>query len=309
MKQTSRFLSAITLSLLTTFIACKKETTSGSTDNTNELATQADDQSGISVATDAVANDATIAIESTTSFSGSALNMTSSVCDAVITFDTSGATKKMIISYNGANCLGGYTRSGSIVVAMAKGMYWKNAGAVVTITYQNLKVTRTHDKKSITLNGTHAITNVSGGLLINLATLQAITHTLSSSDMSITFDDNTQRTWQVAKQRVFTYDNGVVVTTTGNHAEGSNTGIAVWGSNRFGHAFMTAITQPLVLRQDCNFRLTSGAVKHEGWAVATATFGLDADGNATSCPASGSYHYKLVWTGPAGKSHSSIHPY
>jgi hypothetical protein len=192
---------------------------------------------------------------------------------------------------------------------MAKGMYWKNAGAFVTVTFQDLKVTRVHDKKNFTINGTHIITNESGGLLRNLSTLHTITHNISSSNMSITFDDNTQRTWQVAKRREFTYDNGIVSRITGNHAEGSSTDIAVWGSNRFGKPFTTIIIQPLVIRQDCNFRVTSGTVKHEGWATATITFGLNSDGIPTACPGLNSYYYELIWTGLFGKAHSIIKPY
>jgi hypothetical protein len=115
--------------------------------------------------------------------------------------------------------------------------------------------------------------------------------------------------WKVARKRTFTYNYGVVITETGNHTEGTNTKIAEWGVNRFGHAFTTSITEPLVVRQDCNFRLTHGEVKHEGIATATATFGLDVNGNPTSCPGLGSYYFKLVWTGPGGNTHSAILPY
>jgi hypothetical protein len=127
--------------------------------------------------------------------------------------------------------------------------------------------------------------------------------------MTITFDDNSQRTWNVARKKVFTYDNGAVLTITGNHTDGNNNQIAEWGTNRFGNAFTTSITQPLVFRQDCLFRLTGGEVKHQGFATATVTFGLDANGAATSCPGTGHYYYKLSWTGPAGNTHNIILPY
>jgi hypothetical protein len=128
--------------------------------------------------------------------------------------------------------------------------------------------------------------------------------------MSVTFDNGSQRTWMVAVQRVFTYNNGVVITSTGTHTDGSNINIAEWGTNRFGHAFSTSILEPLVVRQDCSFRLVSGKVKHTAPAVtATATFGLDASGNPTGCPGTGHYYYKLEWTGPGGNLHTVILPY
>jgi hypothetical protein len=105
-------------------------------------------------------------------------------------------------------------------VSMAQGVQWKNAGAAVTITFQNVKITRLRDNKSVTINGAQTYTNVSGGLLANLPILNSITHRIHSSNLSLSFNDGTQRNWQVDKQRVFTYNNGAVITTTGLHTEG-----------------------------------------------------------------------------------------
>jgi hypothetical protein len=193
---------------------------------------------------------------------------------------------------------------------MAQGVQWKNAGAAVTVTFQNLKITRVRDNKSITINGSKTYTNVSGGLLINLPTLGSITHAITSTGLSITFDNGSQRSWQVSKQRVFTYSGGGVVTTTGTHTDGNNTGIAEWGTNRFGATFATSIVEPLVVRQDCSFRLTSGKVKHTTPTVtATATFGLNANGEPTTCPGLGTYYFKVIWTGANGNSITVISPY
>jgi hypothetical protein len=127
--------------------------------------------------------------------------------------------------------------------------------------------------------------------------------------MSITFDNGSQRNWQIARQRVFTYNNGVVITTTGLHTEGNTSGVAEWGTNRFGRTFTTSITNPVVIRQDCNFRITAGKVTHTVPAfVSSATFGLNAAGNPTSCPA-GNFYAKLEWTGTGGNTYSALIPY
>jgi hypothetical protein len=103
---------------------------------------------------------------------------------------------------------------------MAQGVHWKDQGAQITLTFHDLKITRVSDNKSITINGTQTYTNVSGGLLINLLTLGTITHSITSSNMSITFDDGTQRTWNVAKQRVYTFSGtNVSITISGTHTE------------------------------------------------------------------------------------------
>lgn len=308
MQTNFRLLPVLILALLTTFTACKKD--SKPADSTTELATHADDQNRVSSQMDAVASEASLALESSASYSGGRLqNPPVIICDATVNFDSTSNPRKITITYNGSSCNGNYTRTGTVVVSMPAGVHWKDQGATITVTYQNLKVTRTSDNKSITINGSHSITNVSGGLLFNLSGQQSITHIVSSDGMSITFDNNTQRTWQVATRRVFTYNNGIVLTITGNNSMGNVDGIAEWGVNRFGHEFMTSITQPLVIRQDCSFRLTAGEVKHEGFGTATATFGLDAGGNPTSCPGNGHYYFKLTWTGPGGNTASTILPY
>ena len=312
MKKTSLFHYLFALSLLLTFTACKKDSKSEDTD----IATHADDQSEVSAEVDAVANDADIALESNSAFTGrfngtGGINGTQGViCDATVTVNTASNPRTITITYNDTNCLGTHFRTGVVVISMAQGVQWKNAGAAITVAFQNLKITRLRDNKSITINGSQTYTNVSGGLLINIVALGTITHAITSNGLSITFDNGSQRSWQVAKQRVYSFNGSGVLTTTGTHTDGNNTGIAEWGTNRFGGVFATSIVEPLVVRQDCNFRLTSGKVKHTTPLVTgTATFGLNANGEPTTCPGSGTYYFKIVWTGPNGNSITVIRPY
>ncbi len=310
MKKSILYLSAITLSLSIFFTACKKDSNVSSTDTTAQVTTQADDQSRVASETDQVSNEANASLEVSPSMTGRMDGFQNLICDATIVADTVSNPRTITITYNGANCSGKKTRTGVVVISMAAGVHWKNAGAVVTVSYQNLKITRTSDNKSITINGTHTLTNVSGGLLVNLPVLQTITHTITSSDMSVTFDDGSQRTWSVARQRVFTYNNGVVISVTGTHTDGTNTGIEEWGTTRFGKAFTNATLSPIVVRQDCSFRITSGSTQHTTpLATVVVTYGLDASGNPTSCPGSGTYYYKAVWTGANGKVVTVIAPY
>ena len=306
----ARFLTAIafTAGFLLLLSSCQKDTSSK--DYSSETSTHADDQNRFSGEVDAAANDVVLTLDATAGFSGRGESIQSLICDATIVVDTMSNPRTITITYNGSNCLGTRTRTGVIVVSMAQGVRWKNAGAQLNVSFQNFRVTRISDGKSITLNGTQTFTNVSGGLLINLPVLNSITHTITSSNMSVTFDDGSQRVWQIARQRVFTYNNGVVITVTGTHSQNGVTGIAEWGTNRFGNSFTSAITQPLVFRQDCMFRLGSGKVVHATSLFnASATFGLDANGNPTGCPGTGAYYLKLEWTGPAGNTRMALIPY
>jgi hypothetical protein len=302
-------LLVISFSLALTFTACKKDNSSSS-GNTNiseaDATVQADDQTRVSEDVDAISNDVDAAVSSESSLSGKILT---DVCNAVAVADTTGDTKKITITYDGLNCNLNRSRTGTVVISMPKGVHWKDAGAVITVNV-DMTIKRVIDNKSITIKGTKTITNVTGGLLKDLSSIQGgIEHDINSDGITITFDNNTQRSWKLAIKRNFTYDDGIVISEEGMHTEGSTPGVAVWGTNRFGNAFSWAITSALVVRQNCKWRLTSGATVHTGtWGVATMTFGLDATGAETSCP-DGSYYFKTIFVGNAGKTYTFILPY
>lgn len=301
--------ATVTTSLL--FTACQKN----ADDDQNatietEASTHSDDENFFSSESEAALTDVDGQLEATAGFTGRGNEVQSLICDATVVVDTTVNPRTITLTFNGANCLGNRTRTGVIVISMAQGTRWRNAGASVNVTFQNFKITRVRDNKSVTFNGTKTYTNVSGGLLVNLATLNQITHTVTSNNMSVTFDNGSQRTWQIAKQRVYTYNNGIVISIRGTHTDGDATNIAEWGTNRFGRSFRTSTREPVVIRQDCNFRITRGWVKHVTQAFTTdVTFGLDAQGNPTSCPGNNFYYMKIVLTTAGGNTRTVILPY
>lgn len=313
MKKMIQSLSSI-VAVCMLFAACSKDVETNDTVSTN-LQVQSDDQSRVAGEVDAVADDANVILNHPDYASygmntpASTNSIHNAICDATVSIDTTGTTRSITIVYNGGHCGFNRIRTGTVVISMAKGVQWGNAGAQITVNFNALKVKRVSDNKSLTLNGTQIITNTSGGRLINLPQGITITHTITSSNMSLTFDNGMVRNWQVAKQRVFTYSNGIVITGTGLHSDGTHQGIAEWGTNRFGIPFASAVTQPIVVKQDCSFRIVSGQVTHYREDVTTtATFGLDATGTATTCPGTGKYYLKLVWTDSV-RSHTVILPY
>ena len=144
----SRFLPylAVCLSAIFVFVSCKKE--SSSSDFTSESTTHADDQNRFSAEVDAAANDANIVLETSPGFSGRGEGTQSLICDATVVVDTLSNPRTITITYNGTNCLGNRTRTGVIVISMAQGVRWKNAGAQLNVTFQNFKITRVIDNKS-----------------------------------------------------------------------------------------------------------------------------------------------------------------
>jgi hypothetical protein len=331
MKTKLFFSIAATAAVAGLVIACNKSnpTASGNSTPNNsvtQVQTQASDETQVTNELDAATNDVNNSLNVQASFSGNTstsyssgvitdgggsngLNIDYGICDATVTADTTNGLRELIITYNGTNCRGNRTRTGTITIAIPVGTHWRDKGAVVTVSIQNLKITRIWDNKTITLNGTYTYTNVSGGLLRDLASLGTITHTITADSVTILFADSATRVWSVAKQRVFTYNDGVVITTTGTHSDGTNTNVSVWGTNRYGNSFETLIVQPMTIAQSCDYRLVSGQTETIRPAVTTTiTYGLDADGNPTSCPGTGTYYYKIVWL-INGKSYTWIAPY
>ncbi|HVW61202.1 MAG TPA: hypothetical protein VHC48_14225 [Puia sp.] len=328
MKTRSLYLIGAAVAVMSILYACKKDSNNNNNSGQSaaDLQTQSDDQTQVSNETDAVVDDVNVMLGSQAAVSGSSSDPgvkyqvvtndakpigNAGICDASATLDSSAGSYHLTITYNGTNCAGNRKRTGTVVVSWAAGTHWRDKNAVVNVSIQNLKITRVWDNKSITLNGTHTYTNVSGGSLLDLALgkIESVTHTVTSDDMSITFDNGAKRTWHVARQRVYTVVNqNAVITTTGLHTDGNNTGISEWGTNRWGNDFVTQITQALVIDQACSWRLTQGEVKIIRPAVTTTiTFGLDANGSPTGCPGDGTYYFKLVWQ--AEKTYTFILPY
>ncbi|HVM87988.1 MAG TPA: hypothetical protein VMT76_07345 [Puia sp.] len=319
MKTNNLFRIALLAVAVTFFaIACKKDNSasSGSTSST-DVQTAADDQSMLSTQNDALSDDATASLNANASISGASFDAEikagsvslggsialGSMCGATVTYDTANGNKIITIVYNGDDCVGRFTRTGKVVITMAQGSHWKDQGAVVNISVDTLTITRKRDGKSFVINGSKTITNTSGGLLADLATTDSIVHDFTAN-WTVTFPNGQSRTWTSTKHRVFTYSNGVVVTTTG-----SETGV-----NRFGVTFSLTITQPKVIAQSCDFSLTAGqdSITRSDNITSVITYGLDANGNVqTSCPLPSGYYYaKLVWTnGNNGKQYTYIFPY
>jgi hypothetical protein len=317
-------------------VACSKNNSTGGSGSTSngttvaEVQTESDDNTQVSNEMDAMNNDVNNSLNASPTFSGASysgsvadgkgvvtdggggsINIDYSICDATVTTDTANGLRQIIITYNGTNCWGNRTRTGVVVISIPVGVRWRDSGAVVTVSIENLKITRIRDGKTITLNGTYTYTNVTGGLLKDLATLGTITHTIAADSVTIQFADSATRVWSVAKQRVFTYNDGVVITTTGTHSDGTNNDVAIWGVNRYGNSFETLITQPMVIAQSCDYRLTSGQTETIRPALTlTITYGLDSNGDPTGCPGNGYYYFKAVWVlNGSGKTYTFIAPY
>lgn len=290
------------------FTSCKKDKATTPNSEADESSTFSQHSSDVNTSNntaDMSMEDAENAIAPSSLSGARVTSLYSNICGANVDTTQITLNKKVVITYTGTSCDGLKTRSGSITVQLTAGNRWKDVGAVLTITYANFKVTTISSGKSTTLNGTHTIKNVTGGIVnhIGLNTNPTtIIRKIRANNMSITFDDGTVRSWSAARKRTWTGSGGspVSLTIEGDTALAGISNTEVWGTNRAGNAFTTVVNTPLVVNVGCGWwKPVSGMKTHSfNSRVSAITFGTDASGNIVSsgCP----NHYIINWTSPTG---------
>lgn len=307
MKRKFLILVAFTLLTGTAFLnSCKKDETD-TTDTAILNQEQSSDEEDVSASSDAIDDE----IDNVMSLSS--LKSTASVmipCNVGIDSSMK-VNKKFVITFTGDNCNGTRTRSGKVEVTLTQGSKWADAGAVLTVKYTDVKITRKGTQKYIILNGTKTHTNVTGGLVWKLGqtgTPAIITRKVESNDMKITFANGTERSWNIARQRSFTkVDGNLILTVTGFGEADGKTGLVEWGTNRRSTAFYTKIASPVIMSQACDYKPSSGEkIHYVGARTVDVTLGTDVNGTPVVDGCAG--YYKITWTG-AGGTKTAILPY
>ena len=291
---------AFSLSLLIasviTLNSCKKETTT-----VNDSAS-AEDATNVSNALSATNDDATNAAGSNSSISGKTDGF-ETLCSGLATVDSVNGI--ITITYNGPDCSNTIRRLGTVTVtleAYAQGARWKSPGATLQLSYSNLVITNIATGASFTLNGTHYITNVSGGLayqVIDGAVSGTVVHK-HVANFNVTFPNGTQKNWSIRRTRTFT-GSGLLtlktITLTGDTMVNGENNVELWGSNRNGDAFTASLIAPVVVSNVCGYYHPISGEYTQFIANRTMDilFGVDASGNPATnsvCP----YGYKITYT-------------
>ena len=232
------------------------------------------------------------------------------------------------LTYHGLSCDLQRKREGVISLQLPydksinKPIRWSTKGAYVQLTYENFKVTRVADGKSLTFNGQLTATNVTGGGALNVILLKAtVTHTLKGG-LTITFDDGTTRQWAVARTRSYIPTLTDIVVEDSGDTLINNEHVAYWGKNRANEEFSVSITESIAteiftinpLNIDRLYKPYKGIVKLNTTASAatvktlTITYGVDKNGNQVN--GSGDlYGYKINWTDANGGAQQLIISY
>jgi hypothetical protein len=259
---------------------------------------------------DQAITDAVNLIESGSAAMGNGRTTGVSICGASI--DSLPATKTYVLTFDGTTpCVNGTrTRSGIIRVQLTQGNRWRDPNAVLRVSFENYRVTRLSDGKSLVLNGSKQHLNVSGGRLSDVSTGPIIRRTTGS--LELTFDDGTTRTWQIARQHEWRLQPpGLTYRVSGFGQANGYSNLVAWGMNRNNITFFTSIADPIVFTPACGLgRPVSGRKTYARTTSReiTATFGVNADGTpatGTDCP----YGYRLNWQKLNGETGSAVIAY
>ena len=294
--KTKRFLLLITLvSFSTLFLVtgCKKDDEPTPV-NTESLQQTSDDENRLQDETDRIMNDANVFIMQGELKSTAFMPCNANLDSVVVVNDT----VVFYITYNGLSCNGKFNRTGNVEMRIPQGTFWVQPGATMNLKLINYTVTRVATNKTMVLNGIKNYTNVTGGHIGLLGiTYDTIVHEVSGS-LQATFENNTTRTWEIARRKTFTGASGQLeITLEGFGTSGEMNNLVTWGVNRAGEEFYSQIQQPIVLKETCDFNAVSGIKKHmipSDSKSATVTFGFN-DNNQPIGPGECPTKYKLDW--------------
>ena len=232
-----------------------------------------------------------------------------SVCGGTVDTSQLQNNKQITILFDGNTVCQNRIRSGIIVAKLVEGNRWKDTNAKLLLTFTNFKVEFVSTSQSFTYNGTKTITNTTGGLIRLLSPTQpTVTHKVRGN-MSVTFDDNTTRTWWIARSNTYDLNGGDFRLTSSGDTTISNATVAIGGVNRLGQNFVNEAPTAIVALQSCGWARPVDGVRIHKYnnRTVTVTFGVNSQGN----PGGGScaYGYKVEWTRLNGQTGSAVISY
>ena len=280
MKNNFKTFSAICLCLLL-LAACTKPKDNNTTTSSSDAKQHNQDVSNAKNESDNSNSDVNNAVYNASTFGKTDGTQSLSICGGTVD-TTPNVPHSITISYDGVTNCGDRIRSGKL-----------------KLSYQDYKVTFTSNSHYITFNGNKYLTDTTGinwFALITTGTLGEIKE--RSDSMSLTFEDGTSRTWQIARKATYTVPTAYVINAT-VEADTTIDGYLTdtWGVTRYGTHFVVRVSQPWQSSTACGWwRPTSGTYTcvTDNFTL-TATLGVNASGVQinSGCLA---YGYKLDWT-------------
>jgi len=220
-----------------------------------------------------------------------------------VTLDTTKVTSGILtMLYNGNNCYG-RTRTGSVKLTilnypLAK---WKNTGTVVRIEFNKYKMVRSSDGKSVEINGTEEMKNLSGNTWFELWYMSqpSVVDQVSGTELNVKFDNTATAIFSFDRKLTYTYSNNVTTCRVeGMASQGGKNNVENWGQTRDGNVFTSQVVESPVWKSECGAMAPlSGQVwvKEEGKDFdLKCFFGVKSDGTASAenCP----FGFRTEWS-------------
>jgi hypothetical protein len=248
--------------------SCKKDATKDADTESAENNALAESQyNDVTTLVDqaALSGDVTVGVAGGSSANGTEGSLGSNC--ATISIDTVASPHSVTINFGEANCVckDGRNRRGKIIAAYT-GRY-RNAGTIISITFDNYFVNDNQVKgtKTITNMGPNNAGNIVYKIEVNGQIIKA------NNGGTVTWTSNRQREWIAGANTIDLSDDAYSITGTAS------------GTNASGKSYTITITKPLVRRMNCRW-FESGTldVTPDGKPVRTLDYGsTGCDANAT----------------------------
>lgn len=298
------------------FSSCKKE---NSNTTSEDAVTSAGDVASISAGVDATGADA-VAAETGVGAAGQASgkvesygphNPWATICGSTTVDNGTAPNKTITITYDGTTKCHGLIRSGIVTIDNLSGIDWNKANAQLTLTYHDLKITDVSTGDYHILNGTHVITNMTGGTFWKVVAQEVpsgttVTHKNVSTNMQVTFSDGTTRSYSFDRMRSWNLTNMVITETT--FADGNN--YLEQGVGRNGKDFTDQITSPIIDNNYCQWNPYTGTVVHAvtDMGPTTTMYGTDSQGKPDGGPQTCAQGYYITVNGGKGPNKFVAYP-
>ncbi|HWB62074.1 MAG TPA: hypothetical protein VG603_01095 [Chitinophagales bacterium] len=264
----------------------------------------AEDHAAITMATDGLADDASSAAGQVKNFSGKTDETDGwwQLLCGVASVDTNSGHQITLTYDSTASCVG-IIKSGQISISLNGSRHWRDQGAELSITLNNFKIANRFTGRYFILNGTETVTNETGGLawliMAGITPNATVAHRHRVNNLTITYSDGSQRTWNVDRTRTFTS-----VTSSGHNTisitvSSENTGNEdTWGTNRNGAQFISSLITPVISNNNanCPYKPYQGEYSQQvGSNRLDVLYGVDENGNPTGNPDACAYGYKITY--------------
>lgn len=219
--------------------------------------------------------------------------------------DTSSVYQGIVkLNYDNQIC-DGYRKSGQVIITFTEYPLkkWKHQGTVVKLDFIGYTVFDMASQKSVRMDGTQYLTNLSGKTWYDLyySYEPSVVQALTGENVKVTFNGSKVAIYNFNRKMTFTYSNNLItckVEGLGSF-DGKNE-LENWGQNVDGDYFTSQILSPIVWRSDCGGRKPvegEVAVKVDVKSFELkCRYAVDAEGNDVSGSDSCPFGWKMTWS-------------